>query len=89
MSRPGGDTVDVAPRITSDATLNIEQLRCWADLIADGRDHFPSELSPLDRAWLSAEVRKRRLDRLIQYIARAIAHDLHGAAQTEGELKKC
>jgi hypothetical protein len=52
-------------------------------LIADGRDQFPADLLPPDRDRLLAEVRRRRRQRLVQHIARAIALDLHGAAQPE------
>jgi hypothetical protein len=53
----------------------------WATLIADGQDAFPADLPPPDRDRLLAEVRRRRRDRLVEHIARAIALDLRRAAQ--------
>jgi hypothetical protein len=55
----------------------------WAELIADGRDQFPAGLPPPDRDRLLAEVRRRRRERLVRHIARAIALDLRGAARPE------
>jgi hypothetical protein len=67
------------PAATTEPTLTQEQVQRWADLIADGRDSFPANLSPFDRDRLLAEVRRRRRDRLVLHIARAIACDLRGA----------
>jgi hypothetical protein len=63
--------------------LGPEQLRRWAELIADGRDQFPSDLPPPDRDRLLAEVRRRRRDRLVQHIGHAIALHLSGAERPE------
>jgi hypothetical protein len=52
-------------------------------LIADGRDPFPADLLPPDRDRLLVEVSRRRRDRLIQHIARAIALDLRGAKKPD------
>ena len=60
-----------------------EQVQRWSELIADGYDAFPADLTPPDRDRLRAEVCRRRRQRLVQHIARAIALDLHGAALSE------
>jgi hypothetical protein len=53
--------------------LTDDQLDRWADLIADGRGEFPTELDPPHRDRLLVAVRCRLRDRLVRYIARAIA----------------
>ena len=58
--------------------LSNDELARWADLIADGRDAFPADLPPPDRDQLRAEVRRRRRDRLVRHIARALALELRG-----------
>jgi hypothetical protein len=63
--------------------LADDQVNRWAELIAGGRDRFPPDLPPSDRDRLLTEVRRRRRDRLVQHIARAIALDLGGMEQTE------
>ena len=65
--------------------LAPDELRCRADLIAAGRDEFPVDLPPSDRDRLWAEVRRRRRDRLVRHVARAIALDLWRAAQPSTE----
>jgi hypothetical protein len=70
------------PALTA-SRLTPEQVRRWAELIADGRDRFPADLQPPDREGLLAAVLRRRRDRLVQYIARAIASALRGAEHLE------
>ena len=50
------------------------ELARWADLIADGRDAFPSRLADPDRSAPEDLVRVRLRERLIRHIARAIAN---------------
>jgi hypothetical protein len=66
-----------APPCTAAPGLTDEQVCRWAELIAGG-DLFPADLPPPDRDRLLAEVRRRRRDRLVRHIARAIARDLRG-----------
>ena len=62
-----------------------EQLMRLAQLVADGELPFPGNL-PLERKQrLLSEVQRRRRDRLVHYIARAIAEDiLRGAGPIPG-----
>jgi hypothetical protein len=83
MRRSSPQRTDRAPKDLAEPTLDCERLHRWAELIADGRDQFPADLPPPDRDRLLAKVRRRRHDRLVQHIARAIALDLRGAEQLE------
>lgn len=65
--------------------LTDEQMQRWAELIANGDDRFPIGLAAADQDRLVDEVRRRRRERLIRYIARVIALDVHNAAQNESE----
>jgi hypothetical protein len=77
-----GEDHDCAPSPSSPSSaLTAEQVQRWAELIADGSAQFPADLAPPDRDRLLAEVSRRRRDRLIQHIARAVALDLRGAEQ--------
>jgi hypothetical protein len=58
-----------------------EQLQRWAELIAAGGEQFPVGLATAERDWLVSQVRQRRRDRLIHFLAAAIAWDLRGGAQ--------
>jgi hypothetical protein len=55
---------------------SLDQVRLWADLIADGRSGFPADLPPPERDRLAAEVRRRLRDRLLRFLGRQIARDL-------------
>jgi hypothetical protein len=79
MRRPKPQRTDRAPAAATEPTLNQEYVERWAELIADGRDSFPAGLSPPDRDCLLAAVWRRRRDRLVLHIARAITCDLRGA----------
>jgi hypothetical protein len=79
MRRPKPQRNDRAPAVPAERTRDPGQLQRWAELIADGREQFPTSLPPPDRDRLLAAVRRRRRDRLVQHIARAIALDLRGA----------
>jgi hypothetical protein len=61
---------DPCPDLTGD------QIAIWADRIADGRDEFPADLSEPDRSALADAVRRGLRDRLVRYIARAVASRL-------------
>lgn len=46
-------------------------------LVADGEVPIPGEISAADREWLITQVARHRRSRLIQFIARSIAVDIH------------
>jgi hypothetical protein len=67
------------------AALPPEQVQRWVELIAEGRDLFPADLSATDRDLLVAETRRRLRDRLVRHIACAIALDLRSAGKSQEE----
>jgi len=79
MRRPNLQPNDRASAAAIEPTLTQDQVQRWAELIAVGRDAFPVDLPPPDRDSLLAAVRRRRRDRLVLHIARAIACDLRVA----------
>lgn len=62
--------------------LTADQLRKWADRIAEGRDEFPADLLEPDRSILADAVRVRLRDQLVRLVARAIAGRLARANST-------
>jgi hypothetical protein len=54
-----------------------QQLQRWAELVAHGGVPVPDGLTPGEQEWLLRDVARRRRARLVQYIARAIALDIH------------
>lgn len=69
-----------APSATSptppQARLSFAQFERWADLVVRGETPFPAGLVPEERERLWREVCHRRRDRLVHFIARAIAQDI-------------
>ena len=63
--------------------VNPDQLRLWARLVADGEAEFPPDLPPDQEQSLLYEVRRLRRARLITFIARQIALDIHRERRTE------
>lgn len=57
-----------------------EKLDRVANIVAQGEFPFPTDLAPDQAEQLANEVRKRRYRRLVQYIARSIAMDIHLAS---------
>ena len=49
----------------------------WAKLIAEGEVPFPTELSSLTQEMLAKKISQNRRHRLLRFIARAIAMDIH------------
>lgn len=80
-SRNSQGPVFDAPRTAdcgaSPSELTGIQVARWAELIADGRDEFPTSLSQPAHERLLREVRRRLRARLVQFVARAIAAQLH------------
>jgi hypothetical protein len=56
--------------------LDQNQLSRWAQLIANGEVAFPHELQPAQEEALLREVRVRRHDRLVKFVARHIAEHI-------------
>ena len=61
----------------SESELTEEQLQRWAQLIACGEAEFPSELGLEDLKELLLLIGHFRRERLVSFIARAIAQDIH------------
>lgn len=53
-----------------------EKLDRVSKLVAEGEFPFPTGLSPDQQVLLETEVRKRRQQRLVKFIARSIAREL-------------
>ena len=53
------------------------RLERLADLVADGQAELPDGLDPADERRLAELVRRRHRDRLVRFIARQIALDIH------------
>lgn len=54
-----------------------EKLDRVTKLVAEGEFSFPTGLSPDQQVLLATEVRKRRHQRLVKFISRLIARELH------------
>lgn len=67
----GGDNPALPPPLTR------EQLGRQAELIAAGEAEFPDDLPPAQQVLLADEVRRLRRARLVTFIARQIALDVH------------
>ena len=65
--------------------LTDDHIARWADIIADGRARFPDDLQSPERERLMGSVQARLRDRLVRFIARAIAHRLHRRDSSELE----
>ena len=61
------------PALANDAT----ELRRLASLVADGEIPLPTDLPDRDLLALCRHVKKALRQRLVQYVARAIAMDIH------------
>jgi hypothetical protein len=64
--------------VASSAKLTANHIERWAELIANGESHFPTDLSTENLLKLAVSVARRRRTQLVKYIARAIAQDIHG-----------
>src|SRR5437016_2203315 len=76
---------DTPPCPIAAAALSDDQVRRWAELIADGRGEVPDDLPPADRDRLGAAAIRRLRDRLVRHIARAVAREIHRDARTRQE----
>jgi hypothetical protein len=66
-------------------SLTGEQVGRLAEMIADGRYEFPSDLTTADRERLAREVKRRLRERLVRLVARAIARHLRRDAGRHSE----
>lgn len=67
--------------------LDDEQVERLADLIGEGRFEFPADLSALDTERLRARVRTVLRNRLVRFIARALAHFLFRTTDHDPEVR--
>ena len=70
------DSINKPTTPNADLLSTPEKLDRVANLIAEGEFPFPTGLSPDQQVLLATEVRKRRHQRLVKFIARSIARDL-------------
>ena len=76
--RSGQDLQTSSPSSCAPAAdLNREQIEAWAQLVADGRDSFPVGLHPRQEEEMLQQVRRLRRSRLVHFIARQVAIDIH------------
>jgi hypothetical protein len=74
---PSAEPVGEGPGAAGASPLPPEQLTRWAHLVADGREAMPAGLTPAQHAEMLRQVRRLRRRRLVRYIARQVALDLH------------
>lgn len=70
------DSINERTNKNVDLISTPEKLDRVANLIAEGEFPFPTGLSPDQQVLLTTEVRKKRHQRLVKFIARSIARDL-------------
>lgn len=74
---------------TGSRTLNDEQLRRWAQIVAAGEEPLPQDLEPSQTSALADRVRQLRRERLVGFIARQVALTVHRrkSAPSEAPLR--
>lgn len=85
MSRPFSNqsSDDPQSRVAADRSLNspslaaVERLRRWGALVAVGEALLPTDLEPAELAIVLTEAGRLRRERLVRYIACALAQDLY------------
>jgi len=79
------DTSGLSAQDTSSTSVpasdGVRDLHRVAVLVANGEMPLPDDLPPPDHRWLLEEVGRQRRARLIRFIARAIALDIHGSRE--------
>jgi hypothetical protein len=73
-SPPAGEEARTGSRLLSD-----EQLGRWAEIIAAGEEPLPQDLEPSQASALTHRVRQLRRQRLVGFIARQVALEVHRA----------
>ncbi|WP_339735852.1 hypothetical protein [uncultured Gimesia sp.] len=71
------DSINERTNTNVDLISTPEKLDRVANLIAEGEFPFPTDIPPDQQTILAAEVRKRRHQRLVKFICRLIAKELH------------
>lgn len=82
---PDPTTRDAADAEHVPGPLPNERLARLADLVADGEAGVPGGLEPADELRLETMVRDRLRARLVRFIARQVALDIHRDAGRGGE----
>jgi hypothetical protein len=85
VTEPDDNDPGPTPALTGNAGLTRDQIGRLADLIAEGHGDLPTELSPSEHDRLLVEVRRRLRDRLVHFLARAIAAQLNRDAGPRSE----
>jgi hypothetical protein len=85
VTGPDGNEPGPIPALAGTAGLTRDQIGRLADLIAEGRGDLPADLSPPEQDRLLDEVRRRLRDRLVHFLARAIAAQLNRDAGPRSE----
>ena len=73
VPRPDQTSSEEEPAPASPVSLTAHQVARWADMIAEGRANFPTDLTAPEQDHLLIEVRSRSRHRLVHHLARAIA----------------
>lgn len=76
LNQANSNATEPPSSVTAIEDLSADQLTRWAHLIAKGEAGFPENPSAAQLRLLIAEVRKLRRNRLTDYIAQMIAHDI-------------
>ena len=75
--------VDRRPDQISGCEEKREQLIRLAALVAIGEAPFPADFEPQDLQIVLAEVARLRRRKLVRFVARAIAQDIHGDGRSK------
>ena len=68
---------------TDKSPTEIPDVNRWADMIANGQMGFPKDLPAQAEAELARAVGRLRRQRLLNFIAHAIAMDIHRDRETQ------
>jgi hypothetical protein len=82
----GAQTSATGGKADNGSPLTSEQLQRWAARIAEGQDPFPRDLPAAERERLATEVRRLRRERLLAFLARAIAQDIRRQERQDKEV---
>lgn len=77
QSEPRSPQPPVSQPEASRSLDTAERLHRWALLIASGEAPLPAELAPAELSVVLAEVARLRRERLVRFVARAIAQDIY------------
>ena len=77
------EAIPVQSFLAPSAPVDLERL---AELVASGESPLPESLSPQERHLVLLRVAKSRRDRLVCFVARAIAADIAAARKRSSEV---